>query len=331
MADLTTKYLGMDLRSPLIIGSSNLPSSVDNIKQMEANGAGAVVLKSLYEEEILFGLNPDAANKLRSNPNYHDLAETVAYVSKYQKEKRLDDYLQFIKNARQKTTIPIISSINCFTDTEWIDFLEKIIDAGANAIELNMFFNPVSLNEQDYENIIIKILSKAVKRIPIPISVKIGNRFDNLGSSLLKIAEKGIKGVVLFNRAFTPDIDTENFFIAAGNVYSLPADHLIPLRWIALISDKIECSIAAATGIHHSNAIIKQILAGADAVQMVSALYLNGTSYLSRMYEEVEKWMNKKGFNTIEDFKGKMNYTSIPNPTTFERMQFMKYYGKIGN
>ena len=331
MADLSTKYLGIELRSPLIVGSSNLPSSIDNIKQMENNGAGAVVLKSLYEEEILFGLNPNAATSLKNNPNYHDLAETVEYVGKYQKEKRLDNYLEFIKNAKLKTSVPIIASINCYTDTEWVDFLEKIAEAGADAIELNVSFNPVSINAHDYKNTIVKIISKAVKRVSIPISVKIGKRFANLGASLLELSGKGIKGVVLFNRAFSPDIDTENFFIAAGNVYSLPTDHLIPLRWIALISNKIDCSIVAATGIHHSNAIIKQILAGADAVQMVSALYLNGTNYLNRMNEELERWMTKKGYNTIEDFKGKMNYSSIVNPTTFERIQFMKYYGKIGD
>lgn len=329
MIDLSTTYLGLDLRSPLIVGSSNLPSSKDNIKQMEKHSAGAVVLKSLYEEEILFGMNKKAIDTYKNHPNYAELEETIKHVSQFQSKKKLDSYLQFISEAKKHTSIPIISSINCFTDTEWIGFLAKIQDAGADAIELNMYFNPVSLSEKDYENTLVNIVNKAIKMTTLPISVKIGNRFSNLGSSIIKFSESGAKGVVLFNRAFSPDIDTKNFFIAAGNVYSLPADHLIPLRWIALVSENIGCSLAASTGIHHSNAIKKQLLAGADAVQMVSVLYLNGIGYIQRMYDELEKWMDKKGFNTIDDFKGKMNYKSISNPTTFERIQFMKYYGKI--
>lgn len=329
MIDLSTRYLGIDLRSPLIVGSSNLPSSVDSIKQMEKNGAGAVVLKSLYEEEILYGLNKNIAETYKGIAHYSDLVEMLEYVSKNAMENRLDKYLKFIRDARKETSVPVISSINCFTDTEWINFLSKIQDAGADAMELNMSFNPVNLNKTDYENRMGNILSKALKRVTIPLSVKIGNRYSNLASTIIQLSNTGIKGIVLFNRAFYPDFDTENFFIAAGNIYSHPTDHLIPLRWIALLSDKIECSLAASTGIHHSNAVIKQILAGADAVQMVSVLYLNGISYLERMISELERWMSKKNFDTIEAFKGKMNYNAIANPTSYERIQFMKYYGKI--
>lgn len=330
MADLSVKYLGLTLKNPLIVGSCGLTSSVENIKQIEKNGAAAVVLKSLFEEEILVETE-EKLEEAKKNPLiYTELSETLDYVDLHTKEDNLRSYLNLIRDAKKETLIPIIASINCISDTEWIDFASKIQEAGADAIELNIFLNPVTNENTDFDKTIGKIIKKVLKNVSIPVSVKLSNCFTNLGQTLTKVSESGISGMVLFNRFYATDIDVDYFYLTPANRFSSPDEHVKPLRYIALLADKVNCSLAASTGIHHGNAFIKQILAGADAVQVVSALYLHGIEHIATILDELEKWMFSKRFNSIGQFKGKMSYKNIPNPSAYERMQFMKHYGRIG-
>ena len=322
--------MGLTLKNPLIVGSCGLTTSIENLKQMEKSGAAAVVLKSIFEEEILVEIAENLEEAKKNSLIYTELSETLDYIDLHTKEENLKDHLNLIRDAKKELLIPVIASINCVSDSEWNDFARKIQDAGADALELNIFLNPVNSNDLDYEKVTINIIRKVLKTVSIPVSVKLSNCFSNLGHSLVKISETGISGMVLFNRFFSPDIDINYFNVTAANKFSSPEEYVKPLRYIALLSDKVKCGLAASTGIHQGDSIIKQLLAGADAVQVVSALYLHGIDYITQMLSDLEKWMLNKKYNSIQQFKGKMSFSNLPNPAIYERMQFMKHYGKIG-
>lgn len=327
--DLTTNYLGLNLKNPIVIGSCSLTSSVSEIKKLEKNGAGAVVLKSIFEEEILM----DAESQLREAKEnsfiYDQYSETLDYIDLHVKEERLSNYIQLIKNAKKEVLIPVIASINCVSTAEWTSFAKRIEEAGADALELNISLNPTDLEIRDFESTIKEIIQKVLAQVTIPVTVKINNSFTHMARTILDLSETGIAGLVLFNRAYAPDIDIDTFEAVQGRSFSSPNDYAEPLRWIALFSDKVNCSLAASSGIHTSDVIIKQILAGADVVQVVSALYEHGIEHINVLLAELEKWMTEKGFSSLEQFKGKASNKNAGNPAVFERIQFMKHFAEI--
>lgn len=326
MADLSTKYLGLELKNPMIVGSSGLTNSLDKIKEAEKNEAGAVVLKSLFEEQILYNIHQAKNESIPSN-----YPEAADYISNYTQTQQVDKYLKLIKDAKAATSIPVIASINCMSDTEWTSFASKIEAAGADALELNIFVLPSDNKHTGAENekLYFDIIDKVLKEVSIPVAAKVSYYFSGLARFVTKLSWTGIKGIVLFNRFFSPDIDIDNFTIKATNVYSTPEELPISLRWTAMLSDKIHCDIAASTGVHDSAAIIKQLLAGASAVQMASVLYRKGFEVMPTMAKELEAWMNKHGFNSVSDFKGKMSFKRAENPAAYERVQFMKHFSGI--
>ncbi|MGM0566591.1 MAG: dihydroorotate dehydrogenase-like protein [Bacteroidota bacterium] len=326
MADLSTTYLGLKLKNPVIVGSSGLTNSLEKIKNAEQNGAGAVVLKSLFEEQILYNIHEAKNESIPSN-----YPEAADYISNYTQTQQVDKYLKLIKDAKANTTIPVIASINCVSDQEWTSFASKIQDAGADALELNIFVLP-SDNKQsgaDNEKVYFKILDKILKEVDMPVAVKVSYYFSGLARFLTKLSWTGIKGIVLFNRFFSPDIDIDTFKIKATNVYSTPEELPISLRWVAMLSEQVHCDIAASTGVHDAKALIKQLLAGANAVQMSSIFYKKGFEVIPGMLEELESWMNKHNFSTIKDFNGKMSFKRAENPAAYERVQFMKHFSGI--
>lgn len=327
--DLTTNYLGLNLKNPIVVGSCSLTSSVSEIKKLEKYGAGAVVLKSIFEEEILM----DAENQLREAKEnsfiYDRYSETLDYIDLHIKEERLTDYIQLIKNAKKEVLIPIIASVNCVSSAEWTSFAKRIEEAGADALELNISLNPTDMEIRDFELTIKEIIQKVLAQVNIPVAVKINNSFTHMARTILDLSETGIAGLVLFNRAYTPDIDIDTFEAVQGRSFSSENAYMEPLRWVALLSDKINCSLAASTGIYTSDAVIKQILAGADVVQVVSALYEHGTEHINVLLTGIEKWMEEKGFSSLEQFKGKASSKNAGNPAVFERIQFMKHFAGI--
>ncbi|QGY45853.1 dihydroorotate dehydrogenase-like protein [Maribellus comscasis] len=329
MADLSTNYLGMNLKSPLIVGSCGLTTSLENVKLMEKNGAGAIVLKSVFEEEILLSLHKKARDASKDKLLYYEYSETYDYLDIHTRNEELENYLQFIREIKKEVLMPVIASINCVTDTEWTDFAMKIQEAGADALELNLFFNPTGFKIMDVEKKSVQIVKKILKTVSIPVSVKLSSNYTNLGHTIQEISEKGVQGIVLFNRFFSVDFDLDKLSVISSDIYSSPGDFTKPLRWIALITDKIGCNIAASGGVHSGKTALKQILAGADAVQVVSILYKNGIDHLSVLLNEMDKWIEKKGFNSVSQIKGMMSNKNVKNPEVFERMQFMRYYGKL--
>ncbi len=331
MVDLTTKYLGLTLRNPIVIGSSGLTDNIDNIVELEKAGAGAVVLKSIFEEEIMLEAEKSMKEAEQSSLLYSEKSESLDYIDMHIKEDTLNKYIELIRDAKDKVLIPIIASVNCINPGEWINFSKRLEEAGADALELNIAVLPSDVNTsaEDIEKKYFDILQKVKERISIPIVVKLSYYFSNLAQVIKKISEAGVSGMVLFNRFYSPDIDINNFEEKAANTFSSSNEFTYPLRWIAIMSDVVQCDLAAATGIHDSKAVIKQLLAGADVVQIVSALYKHGIDHIQTILKELEAWMAKKDYNYPDQFRGKMS-SKHQNTASYERIQFMKYFSRIG-
>ncbi len=331
MADLTTNYLGLTLNNPIIVGSSGLTDSVEKIKELERNGAGAVVLKSLFEEQILLEAEHKLKMAEKNNMMYAEHSETFDYIDLHIKEKELNNYLELIGKAKKEVMIPVIASVNCITSQEWTSFARDIEKAGADALELNIFIMPFNLEKEsaDIEKVYYEILEKVKQQVSIPVSVKISPYFANLGKVIKNLSDKGADGIVLFNRFASPDIDIEKLKVTHANIYSTPEEIHNSLRWIAILGKRVKCDLAASTGAHDGEAVIKQILAGASVVQVASAIYKNGPDYIIQMKNKLHDWMDSKGFLYIDQFKGRLSREKSENPEVFERIQFMKYFSEI--
>jgi dihydroorotate dehydrogenase (fumarate) len=327
MVDLTTEYIGMKLKNPVIAGSSGLSGSVNGVIELEKNGAAAVVLKSIFEEEIML----EHEDIMREASEEGVNLDQFDYFDFDLKSNRIQKYIDLLTESKQKVSIPVIASINCVFSHEWISFAKQLQDAGADALELNMFFLPSDFDRtaEEKERAYFQIIEKIQKEISIPIALKISHYFSNLGPMIQQLSGTGIAALVLFNRFYSPDFDIDKFKVISSNVFSAPSDLSISLRWIAIMSQRVSCDLAASTGVHDGTALIKQILAGANAVQVVSTLYQNGKGKIGEMLETLEEWMEKKGFNDLNDFRGKMSQAKSKDPAAYERMQFMKHFGGV--
>lgn len=325
MADLTTKFLGLTLRNPLIVGSSGLTDSVEKIKELENAGAGAVVIKSLFEEEIIAEMQ-ESLHRMTSRPFVYP--ETFDYMDETDDEDSVRKYLALIRQAKDSVHIPVIASINCVSAQKWTYFAKEIQDAGADALELNLFILPTDFERtaDDNEKLYFQIVEEVKKVVSIPILLKVSYYASNLGRLLQKLSQSGIGGLTLFNRFYSPDFNLETYQVVSTNVLSKPGDLPISLRWVAIMAERVDCDIAASTGVHDGEGMIKQILAGANAVQIVSALYRHGPSYISVIIDEMKKWMEHEGYEKLSDFRGKMSQARSSNPAAYERVQFMKNF-----
>ena len=323
--DLTVEYLGHKLKSPIIVGSCGLTSSVSKIKALEEAGAGAVVLKSLFEEQI------EQENWIEQGSNETDYPDAIDYIQTYSQEKSFEKYLQLIKDLKKEVTIPIIASINCISKGNWISYAKKIEEAGADALELNIAILPTDLEVSGKENekLYFKITKKVKKSLSIPVSLKMSNYSAGLANLITRLSwTQYIDSFVLFNRYYRPDIDIDTLELKNHGVFSTPDDLSESLRWVLMLSKKVKTPIIGNTGIHSGSDVIKHLLSGAQAVQVVSALYQNGEGHLSTMLNDIKAWMEKNKHNSIDDFRGSLHYNEDVK-RGFERTQFMKYYGSI--
>lgn len=324
MINLETKYMGLKLKNPIIVASSGLTNSIEKIKDLENAGAGAVVLKSIFEEQI----NNEVSDLINRDPqNLYPEAED--YIWNYTRNNSITRHLNLLSEAKKETEIPIIASINCMSASEWTVFAKDFENAGADALELNLFFVPTARqrSSEEIEQLYLKIVSEVKKQVTIPVSVKIGYYYTNLVSMADRLVAHGANALVLFNRFYEPDIDIEKMQITSSEVFSSPADISRSLRWIGLISSQLpKVEIAAGTGIHDGEAVIKQLLAGAQTVQVCSGIYINGSQLIAGMLNDLTAFMKKQNFKKIEDFRGRLSYKNIPDPMQYERAQFMKYF-----
>lgn len=322
MTSLKTSYLGMELKSPIIAASCSLTNSLEGLIKIEKAGAGAVVLKSLFEEQIIEERIKTAATGFYSS--FH--TEAVEYIAQMSMNFGPEAYLKLIRDAKANLKIPVIASINCISKEYWIEFAKKIETAGADAIELNISHVTHDI-EKSADLITEEFLAtfKAVKeKVKIPVCVKMGQNFTNIARIVKLLENNGAAGVVLFNRFYQVDIDTDKLSFVPGYVRSSHKDLTETIRWIGLLSGKIKISIAGSRGVRDGNDAVKVILAGGDAVQVASTLYKNGVDHITKMNLEITSWMQAKGFESIPKFKGLLNQKNIENPESWERQQYIK-------
>ncbi len=328
MIDLSTNYLGLKLRNPIIVASSGLSNSIEKIKKLEENGAAAIVLKSLFEEQI----HAESAYNINKDVTFG--SEVNDYISGYIKDNSLGNYLKQIKEAKKAVEIPIIASINCIDNDQWTEWAKKIEEAGADALEINISVLPSDHNRTaaEAEKIIFDVLESIRAKVKLPLAVKISSYSASLANLVKTISwTRNVDGIVLFNRFYNPDIDIENMKIVSSHVFSTPADNINTLRWVSILSNVIDenVDIAATTGIHDGQTVIKQILAGAAAVQIASVIYQKGPESILAMQRVIEDWMQRHNYKSINQFKGKLAFDKDKNTIAFERIQFMKHFGGI--
>lgn len=326
MKDLSTTYLGLSLKNPLIVGSCGLTNSVDKIGELADNGAAAVVLKSLFEEQIQAELaeNLDSYNM--------DYPGSVDYIREYTRGDELDNYLRLVADAKKRVNIPIIASVNCVSADEWVSFAASIEEQGADAIELNVSLLPSNprLSSEDNEKKYLEIIDAVSEKVSVPLALKMSSYSASLAGLIQKLSwNEKVSGFVLFNRYWRPDIDIEKQVVRQAEMLSHPEEAAETLRWIALLAGRIEKDLVASTGIHDAEGVIKQLLAGADGVQVVSTLYRNSPKQLGEILQGIEAWMEEKSYETLADFRGRLSYEKSGDPAVYERTQFMKYYGGL--
>ena len=322
MADLSTQYLGLNLRNPIIVGSSGLTRSADTIARCEEAGAGAVVLKSVFEEQIQQEVEDIRTHV--TNVTWHP--EAAEYVHTYSKENAVEQYLKIMRDTKKSVSIPVIASVHCVSAGAWTEFAKRLEHAGADAIELNLFVMPfdVKRSAANIEQIYFDVLEKLLPQVSIPVSLKLGVYFSGLANTIVSLSETQLAGIVLFNRFRAPDIDIDNMTAVEADPFSAPSEYVQSLRWISILANRVSCDLAAATGIHDGDTVIKQLLAGANAVQLCSALYKHGLGRIGEIIQKLESWMDEHGFESIEDFRGNLSQNESSNPADWDRVQFMK-------
>ena len=325
MANISTRFFGLDLKSPVIAASSSMTGNKEQIIKMAEAGAGAIVLKSIFEEEIYHELQEELnlRSDMHADPEYLDYFDYVI------KEENIRKYLILIAEVKAKTKVPIVASINCVSSGEWTLFARKLEEAGADALELNMFICPTDFNKTSAANeqFYFETINKVLQVVNIPVSIKISHYFSNLAEMVQKLALTGISGITVFNRFYMPDIDVDNQKVIHAEILSSANDYILPLKWIGSLSGSVECELAATTGIHTADTALKFLLAGASAVQIASVLYKEGPSAISRMNEGISNWMDQNGYVSLSGFKGSLSQ-SASSSQAWERVQFMKYFGE---
>ena len=320
MAQLKTTFAGLTLNNPIIISSSGLTNSLAKIQKLEEAGAGAVVLKSVFEEQI---------NMQAGSMQGYGSPEADDYLGAYVRSHALNEHITLIEDVKKHCKIPVIASINCYSDSEWTDFARLMEEAGADALELNILSLQTSKDYTpgSFEQRHIDILRHIKKVVRIPVIMKLGSNLTNPVALVNQLYANGAAAVVLFNRFYQPDINIEKMIQVSGNVFSNEADLSKALRWIGIASAAVnKLDYAASGGIHSPEGVVKAILAGASAVEICSVLYQNSATIIEEYIRFLNLWMDRKGMETISQFKGILNVNDPKGVNTFERTQFLKYF-----
>lgn len=317
-------YMGMELNSPIVVSACTLSEQTDNIVRMEDNGAGAVVLYSLFEEQIR---KEEAGYKNIMSGTSNAFAEALDYFPDLDDyHVGTDEYLEHIRKAKERVKIPVIASLNGITNEGWIDYSKLMEQAGADGIEVNIFFIPgdITMSSAETEHRYLNIIENIKQTVKIPVAIKLNPYFSNMGNMSLRMKNAGADALVLFNRFYQPDFDINELTLKTDLHYSESSEIRLPLLWIALLYGKVKLSLAATTGVQSAVEVIKYLLAGADVVMTASSLYKNGIPYLKTMNKELQDWMYMMGFDNIKAFRGSMSQRHIADPTAYERANYIK-------
>lgn len=320
MPSTSTRYLGLDVTSPIILSSSNLTNTMNGIRRAVDAGVGAVVLKSLFEEQI----EADTAQN-SEEVDYSIHPEAEEYVRQMGKHLGPDRYLKLISEAKSTVDVPVIASVNCVTSRWWGDYGRQIESAGADAIELNIAIMPREGEDAEtVESAYVDIVERVRSQISLPIAVKVGPFFTSLQPLLERFHRAGATAAVLFNRFYQLDIDIEKLELAAGYQFSAPEEIHTALRWISILSGDTPLELAGSTAVSTGDDVVKMLLAGATAVQACSTVYRNGYERIGEMNAGLEAWMQRHGFTTIEEFRGRLSQAGSESPEAYERLQYIK-------
>lgn len=320
---MKTNYLGLELSSPVIVSSSPYTSTVSTIGQCARSGAGAVVLKSIFEEQII---HQAAALEKHSDSVYGDAG---LYLQRYLGDDYKARFLHLIRDAREAVELPLIASINCVaTSDAWIEYAAAMSEAGASAIELNVFFQPtdISADAHEIERRYAEIVGMVVSSVNVPVSIKLPMRLTNVYNLANKLLAYGAEGAVLYNRFFEPDVDIEKMIFTEGSPYSEPSELRNLLRTAAIFTSVLpQLDLSVSTGVHDGEAVVKSLLCGARAAQVCTAIHNEGFGIVEQMNAYVDRWAERHGFESIEDFRGRLNFRDDPSPI-FQRVQYMRYF-----
>ena len=322
--DLKTKYLGMTLRSPIVVSASPLSEYIQNIKMMEDAGAGAVVLYSLFEEQIRL---EQQELHYHTTSGTESFAESLSYFPEPEEYKvGPEEYLQHIQEAKEAVDIPIIASLNGSTIGGWTEYSKEFEKAGADAIELNVYYIPSdpTLSGSNVEQTYIDILRSVKSAVDIPVSIKLSPFFSNMANMAEMLDDAGANGLVLFNRFYQPDIDLEEFEVTPNVQLSTSQAMRLPMRWIAILKDKIAADLAATSGVHTGIDVVKMLLVGANVTMLCSALLKHGFFHIQNVEKHLIEWMEQNEYNSVEEMIGAMSQQKTTDPSAFERAQYMK-------
>jgi dihydroorotate dehydrogenase (fumarate) len=320
--DLTTRYLGLILRTPLIPSASPLSDSLDNVKRLEDAGAAAVVFHSLFEEHI-----PPEQPLVSPAYGVGSYPDDLTYIPQLEQMKVGPEiYLDEIVAAKKAVAIPVIASLNGSTPGGWIDYAKQIEQAGADALELNIYWVPADpeMGAQEVEARYLEIVRQVKAVVSIPVAVKVSPFFSSFANMARELTRVGARGLVLFNRFYQPDIDLETLAVVPHLLLSTPMAMRLPLRWIALLRGRIHADLAATGGIHQAADVIKMMMAGADVTMLCSVLLSRGIGHIREIERELGEWLETHGYNSIEELKGCMSQKNCPNPVAFERAQYLR-------
>lgn len=323
--NLSTTYLGLKLRSPLVPSAAQpLTENVDNIKRMEDAGAAAVVMHSLFEEQLSLERRELFESMTQGTDSFAEALTYFPEPSEFHVGPEV--YLENIQKAKAAVQIPIIASLNGSTPGGWVEYAQKIEKAGANAIELNIYWIPTdpSLSSIRIEDTYVEILRSVKEQVNIPVAVKLSPFFTNFANMARRLEAAGADGLTLFNRFYQPDMDLESLEVTPNILLSTPMAMRVPLRWIAILRDQVGLSLAATSGIHRATDAIKMLMAGADVTMMCSALLRHGVKHITTVENEIRAWMEEHDYESVEQLQGSMSQKNCPDPAAFERAQYMR-------
>ena len=322
MANLSTRFMGMTLDNPIIAGASDLTANMDSIKRIEQAGAGALVLKSLFEEQVQlerYRLEEDA----HSSDNVYSEMTTIFPKMEHAGAR---EHLMWVKKAKEALRIPVIASLNAVNPATWVEYARQLADQGVDALELNFFATPreFDLTPARIEDEQLEAVRTIRQSVSIPLAIKLSLFYSNPLNFISRLDKEGVNGLVLFNRFFQPDINVESETMALPFNFSTQADNRLPLRFAGLLASRVKADVCASTGIMTGKDVAKMILAGANSVQVVTALYRNGVKSLATMREELERWMEGKSYANLASFRGKLSAEKVGDPWAYTRAQYAK-------
>ena len=322
MADLHTSFMGVQMSSPVVVGASSISQKIDNIKKAEDAGAGGLVIYSLFQEQIEIDTQ-ELDEELALGSDVY--SESLTYLP-HLESAGPREHIMWTEKARKAVKFPLFGSLNATSPGNWLEYAKLLENAGCDGLELNLYSletNPSKTGEE-IEKQAIEVITSVKSAISIPVAVKLSPFYTSIANFASKVAGTGVDGMVLFNRFYQPTIDPDKQALSTELVLSSSDEMRLPMRWIAILSSQLDIDLASSTGVHSGWDVVRQLLAGAQAAQVVSALYRNGIGFISTMNWQISDWMDAKGYKSIDDFRGKLNQKHVSDPYAFERAQYIK-------